>query len=231
MKSHEELKAMHEGDYIDALAASPYRLQRLLEHIDVNANSDIVDYGCGNGMLMNLLSSRVATYTGVDFSQPLIAAALKSQQDGQIRNATFHCADIHEFASRNIARFDAAFAMDFSEHVYDDEWLKILVSIRSTLKPGGTFYLHTPDGGFFLEIMKAHNFIIKQFPQHIAVRTIFDNVALLKAAGFVDITANSIPHYNILRFLHPLSYLPLFGRFFGARIFIKACQGQLLTAQ
>jgi hypothetical protein len=44
--------------------------------------------------------------------------------------------------------------MDFSEHVYDDDWLKILSSIKNSIKSGGSLYLHTPNSLFFVEQMK-----------------------------------------------------------------------------
>jgi len=61
--------------------------------------------------------------------------------------------------------------MDFSEHVYDEEWREILRGIRSALKPTGRLYLHTPNAEFILEIMKARNLILARQPEHVAVRT------------------------------------------------------------
>ncbi len=221
MKSQAELKALHGEDYVNSFRTSTYRLDRLLPYIDLPPNSSIVDYGCGNGMLMQLLSEKVKSYTGVDFSAPFIVAANHKKQSFGIQNAEFHCADIHDFAKANHEKFDAAFAMDFSEHVYDEDWLRILISMRQTLKPGGALYLHTPNGEFIIEIMKQHNFILKQFPEHIAVRDVEQNERLVKEAGF-NVTTRLMPHYNILKYLHPLSYLPAIGKYFKARIFMKA---------
>ena len=112
--------------------------------------------------------------------------------------------------------------MDVSEHVPDDEWRDALRSIRRALKPGGVLYLHTPNADFFLEMMKERNFIFRQFPVHIAVRDTADNTALLVDAGFEIRRVDLLPHYNVLRYLHPLSALPIVGKYLAARIFIRA---------
>jgi 2-polyprenyl-6-hydroxyphenyl methylase/3-demethylubiquinone-9 3-methyltransferase len=221
VKSQAELKDLHGEEYVNNFADSTYRLDRLLPYIRLPKNADIVDYGCGTGLMMQLLHSKVRTYTGVDFSPPFIAAANQKKQSLGIRNAEFHCLDIHDFAKSNPARFDTAFAMDFSEHVYDEDWLKILFSIKRTLKPGGALYLHTPNKDFLAEICRKHNFILKQFPAHIAVRSIEENEALVRRAGY-KVKTRTMPHYNILRLAHPFSYLPIIGKYFEARIFIEA---------
>ena len=112
--------------------------------------------------------------------------------------------------------------MDLSEHIYDVEWIQILEKIRKSIKPDGKLYLHTPNAEFFLERMKSRNFIVKQLPEHIAVRSPEHNASILREAGFKIRHIWLIPHYNILRIVHPLSYIPVLGKYFNARIFIEA---------
>jgi hypothetical protein len=45
---------------------------------------------------------------------------------------------------------------------------------------------------------------------------------LLEQAGYSECRAEYISHYNVLRLLHPFSYLPVVGRYLKARIFIEA---------
>jgi cyclopropane fatty-acyl-phospholipid synthase-like methyltransferase len=224
MKTTEELKTLHGRDYVETFEKeqSPFRLKRLLDSINLNTSDKVVDFACGNGMLMSLIAHRVKQYTGVDFSKEFVASAQKKMHDLSINNAEFICSDIIDFCSENNEKFDIAFTMDFSEHVYDSDWLNILRSIKKSLKPGGKLYLHTPNADFFLEKMKANNFIVKQFPEHIAVRSPDENQLLLEKAGFKVNSIKLIPHYNILRFLHPVSLIPFIGKYFKARIFIEA---------
>ena len=113
-------------------------------------------------------------------------------------------------------------ALDFSEHVNDEQWLQILKSIKSSLKIGGRLYMHTPNANFFLEIMKNRNFIFKQFPEHIAVRSAKQNQLLLEKVGYKVKETKFIPHYNFLKYIHWFSFIPGLGSYFKARIFIVA---------
>jgi len=113
-------------------------------------------------------------------------------------------------------------AFDFSEHVGDEEWLQILLSIKSSLKKEGKLYIHTPNGKYFLEIMKNKNFIFSQFPEHIAVRNAKQNIILLEKAGYEIQGVKFLSHYNILKYIHLLSFIPWLGSYFQARFFIIA---------
>lgn len=224
MKTPQELKEIHGEQYaLNYDQTHPtIRLERLLPLIALNPTDDVVDFACGSGILMSYIASRVHSYTGVDFSEPFIQLAQAKQADLGITNARFECASIQEFGQSHPGAFQVGFAMDFSEHVYDAEWVEILGGMRAALVKNGRLYLHTPNGNFFMEAMKKRNFIFKQFPDHIAVRSFEANVAILQKAGFKITRALTIPHYNILRIVHPLSHIPRVGKFFAARVFIEA---------
>lgn len=223
MKSQSELKAMYNDEkYVAKYEAKPLsRLRNLFDFMVLSKQFDAVDYACGNGMILEVVKDHVGSYTGVDYSQGLIDAAIKRKDRLKADNARFFCGDIHEFSRQNKAAFDVAFAMDFSEHVLDEDWFKILESIRASLKQGGVLYIHTPNREYVLEIMKAHG-VLKQLPGHIAVRSVEHNEDLLRRAGFQIKRTLLIPHYNVMRYFHFLSYIPVVGKYFKARIFIEA---------
>jgi len=224
MNDKPDLKSLHGSDYVQRFETEqlPQRLERLIGHIEMTKEMTACDFGCGNGMLMPYVCPRVSSYVGIDFSEDFISAARNNARQHGFKNAEFVCGDIKEFCSEHTKAFDIGFAMDVSEHVPDEEWLEILQSIHASLKPSGSLYLHTPNARFIIEIMKEKNFILKQFPEHVAVRDAKSNIELLQRAGFTRIVLESLPHYNILRYLHPLSHLPLIGAFFEARLFIRA---------
>lgn len=223
MKSHDELKDLHGDAYVEQFKRLlPKRLKGLVRYMNLKRDYDVADFACGNGMLMESVAPIVNSYVGIDFSPPFIKAANEKKEQLSIKNAQFVCSDINEFCQRNQKCFDVGFAMDFSEHVYDQEWRKLLENIRCSIKPGGKLYLHTPNADFFLEKMKSSNFIIKQFPVHIAVRTPEYNALILREAGFRLTHVRLIPHYNFLKFFHPMSHIPILGKYFNARIFIEA---------
>lgn len=223
MKSSEELKEIYDEDYVESYKRkSPVRLERLIKYMTIDSTSNVADFACGNSLLMGLIAPKVNSYIGIDFSEPFIKAANEKKERLLIKNAEFVCADINEFCQQHKNAFDVGFTMDFSEHVYDQEWVQILRSIRKSLKPNGKLYLHTPNAEFFLEKMKNKNVIVKQLSGHVAVRTPEHNVALLREAGFNVAKVWLIPHYNIFRLVHPFSYIPVLGKYLKARIFIEA---------
>ncbi len=220
----EDRKVLHTGEYVQRFdhEQSPARLENVLKHVRLPQNAVVADFGCGSGMLLERIHDRVAQYEGVDFSQDFIDLARRRSDERRLRNSAFHCMALQEFSRRNADRFDAVFALDISEHVPDGDWSEAVAAIRLALKPGGTAYVHTPNRDFLAEILKAHDFILRQFPEHIAVRTGHENARFFVNSGFEDVRVDLVPHYNILRFVHPLACLPVIGRYFAARIFLQA---------
>ncbi len=90
------------------------------------------------------------------------------------------------------------------------------------MKPNGKLYLHTPNPEFFLEIMKNKNIFLKQFPDHVSVRTPSENIDMIEKSGFKITKVKLISQYTIAKLLHPLSYIPWIGKYFKARNFIEA---------
>jgi len=223
-KTTDELRQLHGPHYAARLEGTAHgrRLTRLLSHISLQPGHEVADFACGNGALAEHVCPLVGSYTGVDFSDAMIGFAAARAKRLAIANARFECTSIEAFCDSHQRSFDVGFALDFSEHVYDESWRSILERIRTSLRSPGKLYLHTPNAGFFLERMKRRNFLVKQSPEHIAVRTLDENTRLLEEAGFSISKAILIPHYNALRHIHPLSFVPLLGRHFKARIFIEA---------
>ena len=167
-------------------------------------------------MLLRCLD-KFGSYDGIDFSPDFIAVAKNAVRE----NVEFHCEDILEFCGRNQAAFDIATTLDFSEHIDDETFLELYGAIHHSLVNGGRLFIHTPNLDFIVERAKDIG-ILKQFPEHVAVRTGKQIEELLSRCGFRDIRIQTIPHYNVLKLLHPLSNLPNIGQLFGARLWIEA---------
>jgi 2-polyprenyl-3-methyl-5-hydroxy-6-metoxy-1,4-benzoquinol methylase len=215
---------LHSGEYVAKYNKKPLdRVRRLLPYMRVTDDEELADFACGNGMLLHALGARKGMYHGVDFSRDFIASANDWAEREGLQNYRFYCEDIIQFCARHQSRFDCAATLDFSEHVADTEAVEIYSAIRTSLKPGGRLFLHTPNLDFFVELMKDRG-IIPQFPEHIAVRNGAQTVALLEAAGFHkrSTTTRYLPHYNVLRHLQPLAHAPLVGKYFRARLWIEA---------
>ena len=217
----EELRNLYGHEYAKKHANPPIaRIYRLLNHIECNPNDIVVDFACGDGILLEAVHNKVKEYVGVDFSAEQIKLACERQRRLKISNSTFCCQDIVEFCERNQGKFDKAFAFDFVEHIYDDDFMLFFSAIHKTLNDHGVLYIHTPNSNFFLEKFKTKG-IIRQFPEHIAVRSGEEYTCLLRLTGFANITIKHLSHYNILKCLQVFSYLPsIIGKYFQARLLI-----------
>ncbi len=198
------------------------RLVNIVSHIKLKHTYDVVDFGCGNGLLADIIYKQINTYTGIDFSSSFIQIAKRRKKVKKLLNCQFFCNDITRFSKTNNRKFDVAFAFDFSEHLYDNDFKIIFQAIKTTLKSNGILYIHTPNGRYILEFLKKYG-LLKQSKGHIGIRTDIEYEQLLiKNVGFKKIEINYIPHYiKLLHLFHFLSYIPIFGKFFKARLFIK----------
>ena len=220
--SEAERRDLHSGDYVKVLDALPInRIARLLPLMELRPDTRLVDFAAGTGPMAQLLEGKIASYDGVDFSPDFVEAARAIAQQKGLHHASFHCEDIVSFCERHGPEFDVVTANDFSEHIYDADFLKIFTGAHSILRPGGCLYIYTPNLTFFWEIMKDVG-LAPQFPQHIAVRNARQYFDLLERCGFsrADVTVDYLPHFNVWRFLHPLSRLPWIGKYFQAKIFL-----------
>lgn len=212
---------LHSGDYVQTLDKVPTsRMVRLLPLMNLEPSCRLVDLASGTGALAELVCDRVQSYEGVDFSPDFVDFARRRTAEEGINNATFHCEDIVAFCARHRDEYDIVTAFDFSEHIYDEDFLRIFSGAYAILKPGGRLYVYTPNLDFFYERMKDIG-LAKQFPQHIAVRNDVQNLDLLLRCGFrrERITCHYLPHFNVFHHLHPLSHLPGIGRWFRAKLF------------
>jgi 2-polyprenyl-6-hydroxyphenyl methylase/3-demethylubiquinone-9 3-methyltransferase len=208
--------AAYTQDYVESLLRSDIgRIRRLLPYFEIVQGDCVLDAACGCGLLYNVLGDRGISYTGVDFAPTAIAKAKELYANA--KNATFVCEDLVEFCRSHPNSFDKILALDFAEHITDEQFIAIFSGLWSALKPSGKLYIHTPNGMFFLERLK-HWGILRQFPEHIAVRDLDAYQRLLGGINVLKVTAHFLPHYNVLKLVHPLSYVPLLGGLFRARL-------------
>lgn len=221
----EELRDLYRSDYVSAYYRNPGpRLERLVDRADLSNDMTVADLGCGNGLLLDVLHGRVRNYYGVDFSNEFIDEARQKHigLESDRGDFSFHAQSIGGFCADHVSEIGRAFALDFSEHLYDDELVEVFVSVRSCLRADGRFYLHTPNRDFLIEILKARG-IMKQLPEHIAVRNGPDTAALLERAGFREVRVTHLAHYlPALAWLDRFADVPGLGRFMRARLFIDA---------
>jgi len=224
-----ETRYLYNKTYLDKLnKQSCLRIIRLLKYIDFKKSDVVADIGCGDGKLAQLICNDIKEYNGVDFSPLFISLAKKI--NSTLLNANFICSKITDFCYNNNLIFDKVFTLDFSEHVDDFNFSKIYTAIYNSMKENGELIIHTPNRDFVLEWLKEIG-ILKQFPEHIAVRNTREYFNLLNKIGFRNINVIFLSHYIlVLRFFHLFTFIPSFGKFFKARLLI-ICQKWLMCIE
>lgn len=214
---------LHSGDYVTRYnTKSLARVEALADRMSLRRDDTIADFACGGGVLLQVLGDRTGEYCGIDFSPDFISSAEQIARQKDLRNYSFHCMDIVDFCNLHPGEFSIATALDFSEHIDDETFVRIFAAIRTCMRANGRLFLHTPNLEFFLERFKDIG-IMKQFPEHIAVRDRQSLESLLQEAGFKkeNIKTSTIAHYNVLKYFHPMSKLPVIGRAFAARLWFE----------
>jgi len=198
------------------------RLRHILAKVPLSTNDVVADLACGNGLLLETFTTSPKQYFGVDFSNEFIVDAQRRYAHLQTR-AQFICQDMVIFSKKHPKQFDWAFTLDFAEHIYDDQFIEIYGAIALSLKPTGRLVLHTPNADFLLERLKARNWLLKQFPEHVAVRQATDYIRLLKKAGYENIRVEYLPHYHpLFTWLRVFHNWPILNSFLRARLLIFA---------
>ncbi|KAK7588280.1 hypothetical protein V9T40_005525 [Parthenolecanium corni] len=106
---------------------------------------DILDVGCGGGILSEALARLKANVTGLDPSSDLIKAARKHAEiDPQLNDVLRYESDsIHNFSRKNESKFDAVAVSEVIEHISNKQ--KFVQDCLTCLKPGGSIFFTTPN--------------------------------------------------------------------------------------
>ena len=119
---------------------NPLRLE-WLDHLAVLRGKQVLDVGCGGGILAEAMARRSAHVTGIDLAaRPLGVARLHALEAG-VDNVDYREIATEALAAEAPGRFDVVTCMEMLEHVPDPA---AVVRACSTLaKPGGWVFFST----------------------------------------------------------------------------------------
>ncbi len=128
---HSEFKPLHEInplrlDYID-------RRARL-------AGKQVLDVGCGGGILSESMASRGANVTGIDMGKAPLTVARLHQHESNVK-VDYQQSTVEAFAQTHAGQFDVVTCMEMLEHVPDPA--SAINACARLLKPGGHAFLST----------------------------------------------------------------------------------------
>lgn len=127
---------------------NPTRLQFITDHV-LLAGKQVLDLGCGAGILSESLAKKGAFVTGIDVSLPLIEAA-KAHADLHPDDAlpfklserlNYQVATAETFTVEHQQYFDVIVCMELLEHVPDP--LSLIQACAKMIKPQGHLFFST----------------------------------------------------------------------------------------
>jgi len=101
---------------------------------------DVLDVGCGGGILAEAMAQKGACVTGIDMAElSLKIARLHLHESGL--EVDYQHTTVEDFAADNTARFDIITCLELLEHVPDPA--SVIDAAARLLKPGGLLFLST----------------------------------------------------------------------------------------
>ena len=225
---------LYPDEYFDRLHrvtpfAAPRRKWRerdrdILRLVAPSPGKVVLDLGSARGDVCFLLAPLVREAIGVDASPKALALAEAERARRGLSNVRFVEGDVAELAAIPDGSVDVAGAFDLLEHVDDATVRQMLRALRRVLKPGGVFVAYTPNREHYVERLKAHDILLKQFPEHIAVRRPREILRLLELEGWrVRALTYATAPFPVVRLLEKLLWrIPWVGRLFRYRILVEA---------
>lgn len=196
------------------------RVARVRRFLAPAPNERIVDFGCGVGTMMISLVDTGAQFIGVDYSETSLrmARSLYAEFTGK-RDFRGMCSAGEQLPLEN-GSIDGFMAVDFTEHITEEMLRLTLAETFRALRPGGRLLIYTPNPEHLFERLKARNFLLKQDPSHIGLRTMSAYVNAAQHAGFhpvrQEFEPTHIPLYSVAERM--LMHLPMVGSLARRRI-------------
>ena len=128
-----------EGPFRPLHELNPARLKFVEDRTELGG-AEVLDVGCGGGILSESLAGKGATVTGIDIAPRVLATARLHLHESGLE-VDYQEKTVEDMAADNPGRFDAVTCMEMLEHV--PEPASIVSSIASLLKPGGHTFLST----------------------------------------------------------------------------------------
>ena len=128
------------GDFMPLHLMNPLRLEWISDHCEGLFGKQVLDVGCGGGILSESMAKQGAQVLGVDMGhEPLQVARLHALE--QNVKLDYQRITVEELAEQRPASFDVVTCMEMLEHVPDPA--SIVRACAKLAKPGGKLFFST----------------------------------------------------------------------------------------
>ncbi len=153
--STSEFKPLHD--------INPLRLNYIDENAGI-AGKEVLDVGCGGGILSESMSLRGAEVTGIDMAKAALSVAKLHLLESGIK-VNYQQISVEELAFNQPETFDVVTCMEMLEHVPDPS--SVIESCAKLVKPGGDIFFSTlnRNAKSYLFAILGAEYILKMLPK------------------------------------------------------------------
>jgi len=143
---------------------NPLRLDWIDQFAAVSGKN-VVDVGCGGGILAESMARRGANVLGVDLADKPLKVAQLHAMEGGVANLEYRSIAAEDLAAEQPAAFDVVTCMEMLEHVPDPS--SIIRACASMSRPGGWVFFSTLNRNpkSFLFAIVGAEYLLKLLPQ------------------------------------------------------------------
>jgi len=127
------------GEFKPLHDINPLRLNYINSRIDLK-NLNVLDVGCGGGILSESMAELGATVTGIDMGEKALNVAKLHKLESDL-DITYQLTTAEEFATKHENSFDVITCLEMLEHVPDPS--SVITACAKMLKPKGHLFLST----------------------------------------------------------------------------------------
>ncbi len=170
--------AQHELDKFDAMAQhwwdpagpckplhllNPLRYRYIQEQVSLT-DKQVLDVGCGGGLLAEAMSKGGAMVTGLELADKVRKVAQQHAEDASLA-ITYLGETIEAHAKKHPAQYDVLTCLEMLEHVPEPE--SIIAACAKLLKPGGTAVFSTLNRHpmAFIQGIAGAEYVLKLLPK------------------------------------------------------------------
>ena len=129
------------GEFKPLHLMNPTRLNYISSGSDGLFGKEVLDVGCGGGILSESMAKLGANVLGLDMAQESLNVAKLHALEMQVKNIDYRCMTVETLAQEHPHSFDVVTCMEMLEHVPDPQ--SIVAACVRLVKPGGQIFFST----------------------------------------------------------------------------------------